>query len=73
MEILLRQLLAPFVAVVVFVLANYIARLLIPLIPPGRVKAFLTKPRSNRSEFFERMDAKMFAFLRSVVRKARGQ
>jgi hypothetical protein len=73
MEVFWRQLLAPFLMVMLLFVARYVSRLFLPLIPDGRIKRFLTKPRSNRSEFFERCDARMFAFFRFLLRKARGQ
>lgn len=72
-DVFLRQLLAPFVAVPIFLAAHYIARLIVPLIPECWLKRILTKKRSTRSEFFERADARMFAFFRSLLRRARGQ
>jgi hypothetical protein len=59
----------PFAAVVVMFVAFYIGKWIARFIPEGRIKRILTKPRSNRSEFLERMDARMFAAIRSLVRK----
>jgi hypothetical protein len=69
-DVFLRQLISPFVALAIFLLAHYISRPIIWLLPEGRVKRFLTKPRSTRSEFFERADARMFALFRRLLRRS---
>jgi hypothetical protein len=72
-DVFLRQLIAPFVAFFVFSLAHVVSRAVAPLIPEGCVKRFLLKPRSTRSEFFERADEKMFSFFRSLLNRARSK
>lgn len=68
MERFLVQLIAPFLLVLMLAVAKPVGRLVSGLIPEGRVKRFLTKPRSNRSEFMERADAAMFAFFKRLIR-----
>lgn len=64
--------LRPFLAVVLLFVAGHLARwFILPLIPDGRVRRFLTKKRSNRSEFFSRMDMKMISFFRRLLQVGR--
>lgn len=68
MDRLLAQMAAPFFLVLMLAIAKPVGHLIERLIPEGRVKRFLTKPRSNRSEMMERADAAMFRFLARLVR-----
>jgi hypothetical protein len=66
-------LLRPFAAIPVFLLAYYVGRWIAKFIPNGRIKAILTKPRSTRSLFFERLDARLFWLFKSLLRKLRAK
>ena len=68
MDRFLAQLLAPFMLVLMLVIAKPVGRLVERLIPEGWLKRFLTKPRSNRSELMDRADAALFRFLKRLVR-----
>lgn len=68
MDRVLAQMAAPFLLVLMLVIAKPVGRLIERLIPEGWIKRFLTKPRSNRSEMMERADAAMFRFLGRLVR-----
>jgi hypothetical protein len=71
MDKAIAQLLAPFLLVLMLVIARPVGKIIERLLPDGRIKRYLTKKRSNRSEFFERADARMFAFLRRLIGRPR--
>lgn len=71
MDRFLSQAFAPFFLLLLLLVARPIGKLIQKFIPDGAVKRYLTKPRSDRSKFFERADAKMFAYFRRLFSKAR--